>query len=293
MTFNQNKTIKTQNEDNIEKQNEKTNTKRQVNKHSTNNQNITQRKKQPQKIQHKTNKEQYWIDNLPPELTEKDFPTLTTNNTQQNSNRKEKQPQGTTTIMQKQPSQGITIIKETLISQQPQNEDNEVDFLSPPAIPKPHKTITPDPIDSSTPNFNTIQTKQNTNKEIFTPTLYKKRKIIEQETIQDKALKMTQKLAKLNYRDTGFLSNATTGEREKIIALWMYYQIGRFDPSNQFIRTYRNKNIISMVKQYTIEKLHKKNALTNIFMYIYAIEERMEKKNINNDNVKNKNNHKK
>ena len=34
MTLNQNKTIKTQNEDNIEKQNEKTNTKRQVNKHS-------------------------------------------------------------------------------------------------------------------------------------------------------------------------------------------------------------------------------------------------------------------
>ena len=73
----------------------------------------------------------------------------------------------------------------------------------------------------------------------------------------------------------------------------MYYQIGRFDPSNQFIRTYRNKNIISMVKQYTTEKLHKTNALTNIFMYIHAIEEHMEKKNINNDNVKNKNNHKK
>ena len=104
---------------------------------------------------------------------------------------------------------------------------------------------------------------------------------------------MTQKLAKLNYRDTRFLSNATTGEREKIIALSMYYQIGRFDPSNQFICTYRKKNIINMVKQYTIEKLHKTNTLTNIFMYIHAIEERMEKKNINNDNVKNKNNHKK
>ena len=45
--------------------------KRQVNKHQLNNQNISQRKKQPQKIQNKTKKEQYWIDKLPPELTEK------------------------------------------------------------------------------------------------------------------------------------------------------------------------------------------------------------------------------
>ena len=46
------------------------------------------------------------------------------------------------------------------------------------------------------------------------PQLHKKGKIIKQETIHGAALKLTQKLAKLNYRGTGFLSNATEEERE-------------------------------------------------------------------------------
>ena len=48
---------------------------------------------------------------------------------------------------------------------------------------------------------------------------------------------MTQRLAKLNYRDTGFLSNVTDERRQQVIALLMYYQIGKFDPPNQFIGT--------------------------------------------------------
>ena len=59
---------------------------------------------------------------------------------------------------------------------------------------------------------------------------------------------MTQRLEKLNYRDTGFLSNATDEERTQIIALAMYYERGKFNPSNQFICTYRDKNIINLVK---------------------------------------------
>ena len=89
-------------EDNIDKQNEKSNTKRQVNEHLTNNQNITHRKKQPQKIQNKTNKEPYWIDNLPPELTVENYPTLKIKKGQQKQ----------ITTAQTQPSQNITIIKE-------------------------------------------------------------------------------------------------------------------------------------------------------------------------------------
>ena len=123
------------------------------------------------------------------------------------------------------------------------------------------------------------------------PQLYKKGKIIKQETIHNPALKMIQRLAKLNYRDTGSLSNATDEERKQIIALSMYYQIGKFDSSNQFIRTYRDKRIINLVKQYTIEEIHKMNALTNIYihihiLYIYiyiythAIEQQMEQNKI-------------
>lgn len=87
---------------------------------------------------------------------------------------------------------------------------------------------------------------------------------------------MTQKLAKLNYRDTGFLSNATTDKKQQIIALSLYYQLSKFDPSDQSIQTYKDKTIINMVKQYTIQKLHKMNALTIIYMNIHAIEEQME-----------------
>ena len=103
------------------------------------------------------------------------------------------------------------------------------------------------------------------------PQLYKKGKIIKQETIHNPALKMIQRLAKLNYRDTGSLSNATDEERKQIIALSMYYQIGKFDSSNQFIRTYRDKRIINLVKQYTIEEIHKMNALTNIYIHIHIL----------------------
>ena len=58
----------------------------------------------------------------------------------------------------------------------------------------------------------------------------------------------------------------------------MNYQIGKFDPSNPFIPTYRDRNIISLVKKHTTEKLHKMNALTNIYLDIYAIEKRLEQK---------------
>ena len=71
--------------------------------------------------------------------------------------------------------------------------------------------------------------------------------------MQDTALRMTQKLDKLDYRDTGFLSNATKDEKNKIITLSMYYQIGPFNPSNAFIKNYRNKDIIKLFKKYTEE----------------------------------------
>ena len=48
------------------------------------------------------------------------------------------------------------------------------------------------------------------NKNILNPQILNKNgKIIPQEKMQDVALKMTEKLAKLSYRDTGFLTNAT------------------------------------------------------------------------------------
>ena len=59
---------------------------------------------------------------------------------------------------------------------------------------------------------------------------------------------MTKKLAKLNYRDTGFLSNATAKKKNDVISLSMYYHIGKYDPSNQFIVNYRNKDNLELFK---------------------------------------------
>ena len=84
--------------------------------------------------------------------------------------------------------------------------------------------------------------------------------------MQDVALKMTEKLATISYRDTGFLTNATKDERNCIIALSMYYQIGRFDPSNTFLKTYSNKEVLKLVKTYTEQKLLKTNALVQIYI---------------------------
>ena len=56
----------------------------------------------------------------------------------------------------------------------------------------------------------------------------------------------------------------------------------------------QNRNIISLVKKYTTEKLQKMNALTNIYLDIFAIEQRLEqnKTDKNKDKDKDKNNKK-
>ena len=150
---------------------------------------------------------------------------------------------------------------------------------------------TPEAINPSTP---TIQTNPSTkpkqyNTSLLKPVLYNKGKIIPQEKIQERALKMTQKLAKFNYRDTGFLVNATADERNQIIALSMYYQIGRYDPSNKFITTYSNKDVLELYKQYTQKIIIKTNALITIYTYIYEIEQHVKlNKNNNKSNSNNK-----
>ena len=150
-------------------------------------------------------------------------------------------------------------------------------------------TKTPGAINTLTP---TIQTNPSTkpkqyNTSLLNPVLYNKGKITPQEKIQERALKMTQKLAKSNYRDTGFLTKATTDERNHLPST-MYYQIGRYDPSNKFITTYSNKDVLELYKQYTQKIIIKTNALITIYTYIYEIEQRM-KLNKNNDKSKSNN----
>lgn len=58
--------------------------------------------------------------------------------------------------------------------------------------------------------------------------------------------KMATQLRRMSFQDTGRLNNATTKERENILALSMYYKLGRYDPSDKCIQTYKSKGIIKL-----------------------------------------------
>ena len=249
--------------------------KRQVNQHIPNNiENITRRK---QKVKNTNNSEKR-IETSPPELTDNNYPPLQKNQKENQINQQSQEQQNKTIIeetpLNEQPQPEPTIIDETPISQQITNTDTPLEFPSPPMVSNKMTTTTPETINTSTPVKETQPSKiqQSTknciyNKNIIQPEIMKKQgKTISQEKMQDVALKMTEKLARSNYRDTGFLSNATKDERNRIIALSMYYQIGRFDPSNTFIKNYSNKDILRLVRTHTGKKLLKTKALIQIFI---------------------------
>ena len=68
----------------------------------------------------------------------------------------------------------------------------------------------------------------------------------------------------MNFVDTGSFLNATLEEKENLTALAMYYTLGDYDPSNKFIKTFRNKNTINTYKIITEVKTTKMNTLTRI-----------------------------
>ena len=53
----------------------------------------------------------------------------------------------------------------------------------------------------------------------------------------------------------------------------MYYKLGCFDPSDKFVETYRNKEILSLYKMISEEKLTMTNTLYKIYGYIHNINE--------------------
>lgn len=50
----------------------------------------------------------------------------------------------------------------------------------------------------------------------------------------------------MKFRDGQCLNNTTSTERENILALAIYYKLGKFDPSDKHIHTYKNKDIINL-----------------------------------------------
>ena len=113
---------------------------------------------------------------------------------------------------------------------------------------------TPETIDSSTPNINDIVTNN---------------ELIPLDQQQREAKTLATRLHKRSFIDTGCLINATKTEEERLLALAMYYCLGKYDPSDKYTQTYRNRTIINIYQKFTEEKITKTNTLLEIYQYIY------------------------
>ena len=96
--------------------------------------------------------------------------------------------------------------------------------------------------------------------------LYQIKIVPQKQQQQQQALKIVNQLHQMAFHDTGYLNKATKIERDLIIALAMYYRLGRYDPLEKFTETYRNKEVIKLCKMVTEKRLTK----TNTFYKIYG-----------------------
>ena len=138
--------------------------------------------------------------------------------------------------------------------------------------------LTPQPINSSTPSMNNDETP-----EIPTTPL------IPQQQQQHEAYQTALRLQKRSFIDTGCLNNATTTEKENIIALSILQQLGKYDLSHKYVKNYKNRNITKLYKKYTEEKTTKTNALLKIYQYIQDISIRVDKNKNSKHNAKGSN----
>ena len=136
--------------------------------------------------------------------------------------------------------------------------------------------LTPEPINSSTPSINNDETPE-----------IPKTPLIPPQQQQQEAYQIALRLHRRSFIDTGCLNNATTTEKENIIALSMLQQLGKYDPSD--LKTYKNRNITKLYKKYTKKKTTKTNALLKIYQYIQDISIRVDKYKNNKHNAKRSN----
>ena len=69
----------------------------------------------------------------------------------------------------------------------------------------------------------------------------------------------------------------------------MLQQLGKYDPSEKYVKTYKNRNIIKLYNKYTKEKTTKTNALLKIYQYIQDINIRVDQNKNNKHNAKRSN----
>ena len=132
----------------------------------------------------------------------------------------------------------------------------------------------PDPQNTTTPEKSTKIEKDNENDQQHPRPKTKTQLRREYKTY--KAKKLTTQLQAKSFRDIGNLSNATNDEKVKIIALSMYNRLGVYDPSNEFIRNYKNKNILEKYKNISEERPTQLNTLLELYDIIQTIDTRID-----------------
>ena len=205
---------------------------------------------------------QYHINKEPPPKTTDNYPEI------QKTTPTKKENKRSTSPPQKQAQPELTTIPETqIVSGTQTQEATQISFLSPSMVTKNRYQIpssTPETIDVTTPANNEPNNKETTS----TPT--------PQHEQHQRTKTFTTRLYRMNFVDTGAFRNATLEEQENLTALAMYYTLGEYDPSNRFIKTYRNKGTINKYKIITEAKTTKTNTFSRIYQHLDAIKKRVE-----------------
>ena len=210
-----------------------------------------------------TSSTQYHINKEPPpKTTDNYYPEI------QKTTPTKKENKRSTSPPQKQAQPELTTIPETqIVSGTQTQEATQISFLSPSMVTKNRYQIpssTPETIDVTTPANNEPNNKETTS----TPTA--------QHEQHQRTKTFTTRLYRMNFVDTGAFRNATLEEQENLTALAMYYTLGEYDPSNRFIKTYRNKGTINKYKIITEAKTTKTNTFSRIYQHLDAIKKRVE-----------------
>ena len=211
-----------------------------------------------------TSSTQYHINKEPPPKTTDNYPEI------QKTTPTKKENKRSTSPPQKQAQPELTTIPETqVVSGTQTQEATQISFLSPSMVTKNRYQIpssTPETIDVTTPANNEPNNKETTS----TPT--------PQHEQHQRTKTFTTRLYRMNFVDTGAFRNATLEEQENLTALAMYYTLGEYDPSNRFIKTYRNKGTINKYKIITEAKTTKTNTFSRMYQHLDAIKKRVERR---------------
>ena len=123
---------------------------------------------------------------------------------------------------------------------------------------------TPEPNNIATP-----ETPRDNKRKKTTP---KTKKQLKDEVKTYKAKKFTTQLQQTNFCNIGRLTKATKQERHNMIAISMYDRLGLFDPSNEYVINYKNKDILQKYKEISKDRPTKTNNLIQLYDIIKNIE---------------------